>query len=96
MVQAFAIVAIVFILVFGWAIWQSQNKRPNPYTDISGSMPKPVVIIDVEMPFASMVLFMVKLVLAAIPAALIATFLFMLTSALLFNLGLSLGMPSRF
>lgn len=96
MIQSFAIVAIVFILVLGWAIWQSQTKRPNPYTDISGSTPQPVVIIDVEMPFASMVLFMVKLVLATIPAALLATLLFTLASALFMGLGLGLGMSPRY
>lgn len=46
--------------------------------------------------FASMVLFMVKLVLAAIPAALIDPFLFMVARALLMGLGLGLGMPSHY
>lgn len=62
------IVLIAFMAILGWAIWQSQNKRPSPYTDISNAMPQPVVVIDVEMPFGSMVLFLVKLAMAAIPA----------------------------
>lgn len=96
MTQALGIFALITLGIIIWAAWQSQSKRPNPYTDVSGTPITPVVVIDLEMPFASMVLFLVKLVLAAIPEALIATFLFLLASALLMGLGLGLGVPARY
>jgi hypothetical protein len=53
-----------------------------------------VVIKDIQMPFMSMVTFMVKWAFAAIPAiiiiAVIATFLMMIAGAVLTDIGVSL------
>ncbi len=40
-----------------------------------------VTIVDIKMPFISMVIFLVKLSIAAIPAFLILSFIFMLLGA---------------
>lgn len=39
-----------------------------------------VVVIDIQMPFVSMVIFMVKWAIAAIPAVIILAFLFMIVT----------------
>lgn len=88
MAQAFGLLALIFIAMLGWAVWQSQDKRPSPYTDISKIMPQPVIVLDVEMPFSSMILFMVKLALASIPALIIIT----IAGAILFAMLSAVGM----
>ena len=45
-------------------------RKPSP-----GNVGHPVVVVDIEMPFGSMVRFMVKFVLATIPAAIILAIL---------------------
>ena len=53
-----------------------------------------VTIVDIKMPFMSMVIFLVKLAIASIPAFLILSFIFMILSALFGGLfhGLGMGM----
>ena len=46
-----------------------------------------VVVINIRMPFWSMVVFMVKLALASIPAAIILTIIYFIAAALLGGLG---------
>ncbi|MGE4519454.1 MAG: hypothetical protein AB7E04_08115 [Desulfobacteraceae bacterium] len=41
-----------------------------------------VTVVDVKMPFISMVVFMVKLALASVPALIIVTFIFMVLGSL--------------
>lgn len=91
MINVVLIVLVVFLGMIGWAIYQSQSKRPSPFTDLSNSMPHPVVVIDVEMPFSSMVLFMVKLALASIPAMVIVTIIGVFVLGALSALGMGYG-----
>jgi hypothetical protein len=57
---------------------------------------QPVVIIDVRVPFTRLVLFLVKLALAAIPAAIILTVVALVLSAILTALfGLQMDMMMR-
>ncbi len=53
-----------------------------------------VTIVDIKMPFISMVIFLVKLSIAAIPAFIILSFIFMLFGALFggFFHGFNMGM----
>ena len=46
-----------------------------------------VVVTDVKMPFWSMVVFMVKLALASIPAAIIISIIYLIAAAILGGLG---------
>jgi hypothetical protein len=50
--------------------------------------PAPIRVIDVKMPFGSMVVFMVKWSLAAIPALIILTVFALLVASVLYGLGL--------
>lgn len=54
-------------------------------TQYQPAMPSRVSIVDINMPFGSMVLFMVKWSLAAVPALIILTFIFGIIFSLLFG-----------
>jgi hypothetical protein len=77
----FFLVIGVPLLLFLWHSWKTADSRPNAYNDIHARPVIPAVIIDVDMPFPSMVVFLFKLALAALPA------LVMLTLVLGFLLG---------
>lgn len=49
-----------------------------------------VVVTDIKMPFMSMVVFMIKWVIASIPAIIILSILFMLMAAVFGSIGTSL------
>lgn len=61
---------LIFLL---WHIFKTEGKRPDGYTDISARPIIPAVVIDINMPFSSMVVFMTKLALASIPAIMLIT-----------------------
>jgi hypothetical protein len=56
------------ILMLVWHVWKTDGKRPDGYKDIHDRPVIPAVILDVNMPFSSMVVFMFKLALASLPA----------------------------
>jgi hypothetical protein len=68
-------------------------QEANAYRAGGPSRPMPVRVVDFDMPFTRMVVFMVKWALASIPAALILglifTFVFYATMAVLVGLGLA-------
>jgi hypothetical protein len=49
-----------------------------------------VVVTDIKMPFMSMVVFMIKWVIASIPAIIILSILFMIMAAVFGSIGTSL------
>lgn len=49
-----------------------------------------VVVTDIKMPFMSMVVFMIKWVIASIPAIIILSILFMIMAAVFSSIGTSL------
>ena len=57
-----------------------------------GENGKNVVVTDIRMPLWSMVVFMVKWAIAAIPALVILTAIWWLTVALFGNMGMMVGM----
>lgn len=63
-----------------------------------GNEKQEVTIVDIKMPFMSMVIFLVKLAIASIPAFLIFSFIFMALSALFGGIfhGLGMGMGRGF
>jgi predicted membrane metal-binding protein len=81
-----ASVAIVLALV--WVSYL-REKRPDPYKDITNRPTIPAVVIDIDMPFGSMVLFFAKLALAGIPALIIVMLVVSVMLALLSIAGLS-------
>lgn len=56
------------VLMLIWHIWKTDGRRPDGYKDIHDRPVIPAVILDINMPFSSMVVFMFKLALAALPA----------------------------
>lgn len=56
------------LLIFIWHSWKISGARPDGYKPIQDRPVIPAVVIDVDMPFASMVVFLFKVALAAIPA----------------------------
>ena len=83
--------SLIFLLIvasLGALVWVilKREKRPNPYQDIASRPVIPAVVIDFDMPFGSMVILLLKLALASLPA------LFLLILVLVFFLGL-LGLP---
>ena len=50
--------------------------QPSPYAPVVAPIPQSVVITDIDMPFGSMVRFIVKWVIASIPALIILWILF--------------------
>jgi len=67
------IIFLVIVAIIMALIWVSylRGKRPNPYKDIEARPTIPAVIIDIDMPFGSMVLFLSKIAIASIPALVI-------------------------
>ena len=59
------------LLIFIWHANKTGGHRPDAYKPIQDRPVIPAVIIDVDMPFPSMVVFLFKLALAAIPAVLL-------------------------
>lgn len=59
------------LLIFIWHGNKIGGHRPDAYKPIQDRPVIPAVVIDVDMPFASMVVFLFKLSLAAIPALLL-------------------------
>ncbi|MFT6916862.1 MAG: hypothetical protein ACJAWL_003205 [Motiliproteus sp.] len=51
-------------------------------TDIQHNEKQEVTIVDIKMPFISMVIFLVKLAVASIPAFIIFAFIFMISGML--------------
>jgi hypothetical protein len=62
------LLVILPMLFYLWHTQKTSGKRPDAYHDISARPVIPAVIIDIDMPFTSMVVFMFKLALAALPA----------------------------
>jgi hypothetical protein len=85
-ILAGALIAIVLALV--WVSYL-REKRPNPYKDIENRPTIPAVVIDIDMPFGSMVLFLAKLALAGIPALIIVILVVSVLLALISFVGLS-------
>jgi len=63
-------------------------------SDIERSEKQEVTIFDIKMPFISMVIFLVKLAIASIPAFIILSFIFMILGLLFGSIfhGLGMGM----
>ncbi|MFT6985872.1 MAG: hypothetical protein ACJAT7_001692 [Psychromonas sp.] len=63
-------------------------------SDIQRNEKQEVTIVDIKMPFISMVVFLVKLAIASIPAFIILSFIFMILSMLFGGLfhGMGMGM----
>lgn len=57
-----------------WEVAEREHPTP-PTTHVPVDVPRRVVVVDVEMRFASMVIFMVKWVLASIPAIIVLALL---------------------
>ena len=84
---------IVIVLALAWVSYL-RGRRPDPYSDIASRPVIPAVIIDIDMPFGSMVLFLAKLALAGIPALIIVLLVVSILLALLSFAGISsLGIP---
>lgn len=64
----FFLVVGIPVLMLVWHIWKTDGRRPDGYKDIHDRPVIPAVILDINMPFSSMVVFMFKLALAALPA----------------------------
>lgn len=62
--------------------------------DIERNEKQEVTIVDIKMPFISMVIFLVKLAIASIPAFIILSFIFMILGLLFGGIfhGLGMGM----
>lgn len=85
-------VPLLFLI---WHVWKTDGKRPDSYTDIHDRPIIPAVIIDINMPFSSMVVFMTKLALAALPAIILIVIAVIFLVAALSAGGLGY-MPGRF
>lgn len=81
------LLAVAAVIWFGW----TRDRRPKASTDISARPIIPAVIIDFDMPFMSMVMFLVKVAFAAIPALFILIVAGMIIVGLLG--GFSAGVP---
>lgn len=66
------------LLIFIWHSYKTGGHRPDGYQPIKDQAVIPAVVIDVDMPFASMVVFLFKLALAAIPAILLLAYVLMI------------------
>lgn len=75
------------------SIWEVA-EREHPTASVTGAVdteaPRRVVVTDIEMPFRSMVTFMVKWALASIPAVIILFGLAMALMSLLALVGVAL------
>ncbi|MEH6465214.1 MAG: hypothetical protein V7771_15060 [Shewanella psychromarinicola] len=63
-------------------------------SEIQSNEKQQVTIVDIKMPFMSMVIFLVKLAIASIPAFIILSFIFMILGMLFGSVfhGLGMGM----
>lgn len=61
-------------------------------SDINMNEKQEVTIVDIKMPFISMVVFLVKFAIASIPAFIIFSFVFMMLGALFGGMFHGLGM----
>lgn len=80
------VVIVIPLLVYVWHANKAGN-RPDPFRKIDDRPVIPAVVIDVDMPISSMIVFLFKLALAAIPALI----LLVLVMALLLG-GLAAGL----
>ena len=76
--------SLIFFIVFGlpllifiWHSFKIGGNRPDGYKPIQDRPVIPAVVIDIDMPFASMVVLLFKLALAAIPAILLLGYVLM-------------------
>lgn len=74
-----------FLLLLPLAIllyhaYRVTGTRPDAYRDISDRPTIPVVVVDIDMPFPSMVALMLKIAVAAMPAMAIMAVVFALVS----------------
>lgn len=71
------IILIAFVVPVLIYIWHADrvSSRPSAYKDIKDRPVIPAVILDVDMPFSSMVVFMTKLAIAMLPALILVGFL---------------------
>ncbi len=67
-------------------------------TDRQSNEKQQVTIVDIKMPFMSMVIFLIKFTIAAIPAFIILSFIFMVLGAIFggvfHGFGMSMGMSN--
>ncbi|MCK5819369.1 MAG: hypothetical protein KAH18_08975 [Psychromonas sp.] len=63
-------------------------------TDLQNNQKQEVTVVDIKMPFFSMVIFLVKLAISSIPACIILWFIFMILGGIFGGLfhGLFMGM----
>jgi hypothetical protein len=61
------------VLIYVWHLSKIGGNRPDPYHPIKDRPVIPAVVIDVDLPFASMVVLLFKLAVAAIPAVVLLT-----------------------
>ena len=82
-------IAIVFLVMALLWVHFLREKRPDPYKDIASRPVIPAVVIDFDMPFGSMVLFLAKLAIASIPAMLIVVVVLVTIFAAISAIGLA-------
>ena len=63
------IVAIILLIIVAYYVWSKQSKKGGIVMETENS--NSVRVIDINMPFGSMVAFMVKWAIASIPAFII-------------------------
>jgi hypothetical protein len=61
------IAVLVPLLLYFWHSGKASD-RPDAYKNIRDRPVIPAVILDIDMPFASMVVFMTKIIIAMLPA----------------------------
>lgn len=69
------------VIILIYHLTRVDGARPDAYSDISKRPIIPAVIVDVDMPFASLVTFMLKLAVAALPAMILVAVVFVLVFA---------------
>jgi len=84
----FFVVVGLPLMIFIWHSYKTGGNRPDGYKPIQDRPIIPAMVIDVDMPFTSMVVFLFKLALASIPAVLLLVIvLFFLYGALAGSVG---------
>ena len=71
--NAIWLILIVPFIIWLWHMNRTDGKRPSAFAKIDGEPVRPAVIIDIAMPFSSMVVFITKLAIAALPAIVLIT-----------------------
>ncbi len=64
-------------------------------TDMQMNEKQEVTVVDIKMPFMSMVMFLIKLAIASIPAFIVLTIIFMILGAVFGGIMHGLGLGSR-